>query len=128
MALILSRDNGKRELHVRFFETHVEAELEVARRYIAHFIRGRCCAMNLVLDLLGEHMPRDRAATVFRPRALQKSQQPPSDARVTFEMLTALVPGSMVVAWALGYVSAILPVTLTLAYIVFILSLPTRQK
>lgn len=128
MGVIIAQDKGRREVHVRFFDTHVEAELEVARRYVAHFFRGRCCAKDNVLGMLGDEALQKRASTVFRPRALRKSEEPPTDSFFTFESLSALIPLSATVAWACGYLNPFLPMGLTLAQLIFWISLPRKPK
>lgn len=68
-GLIYLVDNGHKEIHVRFFEKFIEAEIEVGRNYINHFIAPRYQAEKLVLKMLANKMNSneyDRIKTMFR--------------------------------------------------------------
>ena len=71
-GLVLTREAGTVEIHVRFYEASIEAELEVGRHFIGHFLYPRYQAEAIVLAMI---LPRlsargcKLAVQLFRPDA-----------------------------------------------------------
>ena len=68
-GLIYSLNRGENEIHVRFYSSHIEAELETGRDHIGHFFEPRYPAEHLVLKLLEPTLNADdlnRARRLFR--------------------------------------------------------------
>lgn len=55
-GLVYPLDNGKGEIHVRFYDDTVEAELEIGRNYLTHFYKPRYQGEYLVFTMLEEHL------------------------------------------------------------------------
>ncbi|OVE74681.1 hypothetical protein BVX95_01475 [archaeon D22] len=68
-GVILPLFNGTQEVHIRFYKDTIEAELEVGRHFLDHFLQPRFQAESYVLSLLRDRLGADayqRATCLFR--------------------------------------------------------------
>ncbi|OHB49712.1 MAG: hypothetical protein A2Y10_06020 [Planctomycetes bacterium GWF2_41_51] len=68
-GLVLPLNDGRAELHVRFYTNTIEAELEVGRKFIGHFLQPRFQAESIVLSKIKKYLSQEdfeTATTMFR--------------------------------------------------------------
>ena len=128
-ALILPLNNGKLEIHVRFYVNTIEAELEVGRHFPDHFLQPRYQAEAIVLKLLKPHVPLDKIGQIkssFRADRLS-SDIPPVYGRfkLSFNRLALVITAITLTLLPFGIIPVYLPlVALGTAYLLK-LSLPS---
>ena len=69
-GLILPLHDGQVEIHVRFYRDTIEAEIEIGRHTLGHFVHPRYQAESIVLSMIQGHLSDgalDRARRLFRP-------------------------------------------------------------
>lgn len=77
-GLILPVNNGHHEIHVRFYPDAIEAEFEVGRRFLDHFLQPRGRAEGLVINILRDQMtPKEFAAVQCFFNRADVGQNPP---------------------------------------------------
>ena len=68
-GIVLPLEKGTKEIHVRFYKDVIEAELEVGRYYLQHFIKPRYQAESLIINILKQYLSEQEmkeALTVIR--------------------------------------------------------------